>query len=175
VTRRTEANTSRGFGSTSASAGANVRRCQNCQSDQHLIKNCDKLRKNSNTQEKLPNFQNSRANQIQVIPTEEVNEETDVKVVTKCGVNLKPTHQKIMSKQMNFKQATMKDDSNALKRIQLEYVAVEIRGKETDKSLVIKVNALLDSGAEIPAISKELLGTSWRSEFTMCSRRRESS
>ena len=60
---------------------------------------------------------------------------------------------------MNFKQATMKEDNNALKKIILKYVyvAVEVWGKETDKSPVIKVNALLDSGAEIPVIREKLL------------------
>jgi len=37
--------------------------------------------------------------------------------------------QEIVPKQMNFKQATMKDDSNALKKIQLKYVVAKIRGK----------------------------------------------
>jgi len=34
---------------------------------------------------------------------------------------------------------------------------VEIQGKETDKVPTIKVNALSDSGSEIPVISKELI------------------
>ncbi len=34
---------------------------------------------------------------------------------------------------------------------------MEIRGKETDISPAIKVNALSDSGAEIPVISEELI------------------
>ena len=36
------------------------------------------------------------------------------------------------------------------------HIAVDIRGKQTDKSPVIKVNELIDSGAEIPVISVEL-------------------
>jgi len=76
-----------------------------------------------------------------VIPTEEVSEETEVKVVIKCEVNLKPSHQEIMPGQMIFKQAIMKDDNNALKKIQLKHVAEEIQGKETDKFSSIKVNA----------------------------------
>src|SRR6218665_2889601 len=34
---------------------------------------------------------------------------------------------------------------------------MEIRGKETDKGSIVKVNALSDSGAEIPVISEELI------------------
>jgi|SRR6218665_1108595 len=62
-----------------------------------------------------------------------------------------------MPKHTNLKQAIMKDDNNALQKIQLKFVVVEIRGKETDISPAIKVNALSDSGAEIPVISEELI------------------
>src|SRR6218665_412551 len=77
----------------------------------------------------------------------------------KCGVNLKPNHQEKMPEQMILKQAIEKDDNNALKKIQLKHVhvTVEIRAKETDKVSQIKVNALSDSGAEIPVISEELI------------------
>ena len=34
---------------------------------------------------------------------------------------------------------------------------MEIRGKEIDQGSAVKVNALLDSGAEIPVISEELI------------------
>src|SRR6218665_1151551 len=62
-----------------------------------------------------------------------------------------------MPEQMILKQAIRKDDNNALKKIQLKHVIVEIRGKETDKVPTIKVNALSDSWAEIPVISEELV------------------
>src|SRR6218665_443857 len=55
------------------------------------------------------------------------------------------------------KQSVKKEESNALKKIQLKHVAVGIRGKETEKGSIVKVNALLDSGAEIPVISEELI------------------
>ena len=58
---------------------------------------------------------------------------------------------------MILKQAIRKDDNNALKKIQLKHVTVEIRGKETNKVPTIKVNALSDSWAEIPVISEELV------------------
>jgi len=89
-----------------------VRRCH--YSDQHLVRDCEQAKKSQNTQEKRPIFQKSRVNQIQVIPTEEVSEETEIKVVMKCGVNLKQSHQEIMPEQMILKQAIRKDNNNAL-------------------------------------------------------------
>src|SRR6218665_1635949 len=72
-------------------------------------------------------------------------------------MNLKPIYQRIMLEQMILKQVIKKDDSNALKKIQLKHVTVEIREKETDKWSTVKVNALSDSGAEIPVILEELI------------------
>jgi len=134
-----------------------MRRCHYCNFDPHLVRDCDQAKKDKNTQEKRPSFQKLRVNQIQVIPTEEVNEETEVKVVMQCEVNLTPSHQE--PEQMILKQSIMKDDNNALKKIQLNHVdlVVEIRGKETDKFPAMKVNALSDLGAEIPVISEELI------------------
>src|SRR6218665_3527104 len=100
--------------------------------------------------------QNARVNLIQVRPAEKVSEETKIKMVMKCGVNLKPNYQEIMPEQIVLKQTVKKEESNALKKIQLKHVTVEIRGKETDKGSIVKVNALSDSGAEIPVISEEL-------------------
>ena len=62
--------------------------------------------------------QNARVNQIQVRPTEKVSEDTKIKVVMKCGV---------MLEQMISKQAIKKDDSNALKKIQLKWKYEERR------------------------------------------------
>src|SRR6218665_3903480 len=101
--------------------------------------------------------QNARVNQIQVRPAEKVSEETNIKVVMKCGVNLKQNYQEIMPEQIVVKQTVKKDESNALKKIQLKHVTVEIRGKETDIGSIVKVNALSDSGAKIPVISEELI------------------
>src|SRR6218665_2495310 len=101
--------------------------------------------------------QNARVNHIQVTSTDDVNEETETKKVMKCGVNLKPNHQEIMPEQIVVKQSVKKEESNALKKIQLKHVAVEIQGKETEKGSIVKVNALSDSGAEIPVISEELI------------------
>ena len=56
-------------------------------------------------QETRPMFQKSRVNQIQVMPTEEVSEVTETKVVMKCEVNLKPNHQEIMPEQIVVKQS----------------------------------------------------------------------
>src|SRR6218665_2334962 len=146
-----------GYSNVYTRAIDDVKRCHHCGSDQRLILDCEQAKRNQNTQGTRPMFQKSRVNQIQVTPTEEVNEETETKVVMKCGVNLKPNCQEIMPEQMILKQVVKKEDSNALKKIQLKHVIVEIRGKETDKGSTVKVNALSDSGAEIPVISKELI------------------
>jgi len=130
-TRTTESSTPRGFGNVYTRAIDDVKRCHHCNSDQHLIRDCEQAKRNQNTQGTRPMFQKSRVNQIQVMPTEEVNEEIENKVVMKCGVNLKPNYHEITTEQMTFKQAIKKDDSNDLKKIQLKYEenSVEIRGK----------------------------------------------
>ena len=129
--RMTDSSTPRGFGSVYTRAIDDVKRCHHCNSDQHLIRDCEQAKRNQNTQGTRPMFQKSRVNQIQVMPTEEVNEEIENKVVMKCGVNLKPNYHEITTEQMTFKQAIKKDDSNDLKKIQLKYEenSVEIRGK----------------------------------------------
>src|SRR6218665_2077537 len=101
--------------------------------------------------------QNARVNHIQVRPKEEVDEETKTKKVMKCAVNLKPNHQEIMPEKIVVKQTVKKEENNVLKKIQLKHVAVETREKETDQGSIVKVNALSDSGAEIPVISEELI------------------
>src|SRR6218665_2654428 len=97
--------------------------------------------------------QNARVNHIQVRPKEEVDEETETKTVMKCGMNVKTNHHKIMPEQMILKPAVKQGDNNALKKVQLEHVIVEIQGKETEKGSIVKVNALSDSGV----ISEELI------------------
>src|SRR6218665_2608943 len=101
--------------------------------------------------------QNARVNQIQVRPAKQISEETKTKIVMKCGVNLKQNYQEIMPEQLVVKQTVKKEESNALKKLQLKHAIVEIRGKATDKGSIVKVNALSDSGAEIPVISEELI------------------
>src|SRR6218665_413328 len=62
-----------------------------------------------------------------------------------------------MPEQIVVKQSVKKEGSNAWKKIQLKHETVEIRGKETEEGSIVKVNALSDSGAEIPVISEELI------------------
>src|SRR6218665_6636 len=188
-TRTTESSTPRGFGNAYTRANDDVKRCHHCNSDQHLVRDCEQAKGNKNTQEKRADFrtmrvnsvhlqpsrenldsqekhqnlnvngvksdpiwinfygnqfdpdkttvhrdsaQKVRVNKIQVTPTDEVSEETETKVVMKCGVNLKPNHQEIMPEQIVVKQAVKKEESNALKKIQMKHVTVEIRGKDTD-------------------------------------------
>ena len=49
-----------------------MKRCHHCNSDQHLIRDCEQAKRNQNTQGTRPVFQKSRVNQIQVMSTEEV-------------------------------------------------------------------------------------------------------
>src|SRR6218665_1699198 len=112
----TESSTPRGFGNVNTRAGNDGKRCHNCNFDQHLVRDCDKAKGNQNTQGTRPTFQKSRINKVQVMPTDEVSEETETKVVMKGGVNLKPNHQDIMPEQIVVKQTVKKEDSNALKK-----------------------------------------------------------
>src|SRR6218665_519686 len=206
--------TPRGFGSGYSRINDDVKRYRHCNSDQHLVRDCEKAKGNQSTQEKRADFrtmkinsvhlqplkenldsqethqnlkvngvksdpiwldfygnqfdpnnptahrdsaQNARVNHIEVTPAEKVSEKTKTKIVMKCGVNLKPNHQEIMPEQLVVKQTVKKEESNALKKIQLKHVTVELRGNETDNGSMVKVNALSDSGAEIPIISEELI------------------
>ena len=134
-----------------------MKRCHFCKSDQHLIRDCDKAKGNQNTQGSRSTYQRPSINKVQVTPTDDVSEETETKPVMKCGVSSKLNHQEIMPEQIVVKQTVKKEESNALKKIQLKHVTVEIRGKGTDKGSIVKVNALSDSGADIPVISEELI------------------
>src|SRR6218665_2027513 len=156
-TSMTELSKPRGFSSGYSRTNDDVKRCHHCGSDQHLVRDCDKAKGNQNTQGTRSTYQRPSINKIQVTPTDDVSEETETKIVMKCGANLKPNHQEIMPEQIVVKQTVKKEESNALKKIQLKHVTVEIRGKETDKGSIVKVNALLDSGAKIPVISEELI------------------
>ena len=104
-----------------------VKRCRHCNSDQHLVRDCDKAKGNQNTQGTRSTYQRSSINKIQVTPTDDVSEETKTKIVMKCGVNLKTNHQEIMPEQIVAKQTVKKEESNALKKIPLKHVTVEIR------------------------------------------------
>src|SRR6218665_2909409 len=145
--RLTESSTPRGFGSGYSKTNDNVKRCHHCGSDQHLVRDCDKVKRNQNTQGTRSTYQRPSINKIQVTFTDDVSEETETKKVMKCGVNLKPNQHEIIPEQIVVKQTVKKEESNALKKIQLKHVTVEIRGKETDKGSIVKVNALSDSGA----------------------------
>src|SRR6218665_856494 len=211
--RVTESGTPRGFGSGYSRTNDEVKRCRHCNSDQHLVRDCEKAKGNQSTQEKRADFrtmkinsvhlqplkenfdsqetyqnlnvkgvksdsiwldfygnqfdpnnptahrdsaQNTTVNLIQLRPAEKGSEETKTEIVMKCGVNLKPNYQEIMPEQIVVKQSVKKENSNAWKKIQLKHETVEIRGKETEKGSIVKVNTLSDSGAEIPVISEEL-------------------
>src|SRR6188768_1963864 len=137
--------------------GAVVKRCHNCGSDRHLMKFCPVPVTTSNYGGKQ---ENSRVNRIQVVDnsesqvTEHQNNETEIKSVMKC--HLSPDIQKeILLDNGMQKEMVERDESTTLKKVLLQYVEVEIRG--TAGKEPIKVKALIDSGAEVPVISEELL------------------
>src|SRR6218665_3183997 len=114
----------RGFGSGYSRTNDDVKRCHHCGSDQHLVRDCAKAKGNHNTQGTRSTYQRPSINKIQVTPTDDVSEETETKVVMKCGANLKSNHQKIMPEQIVVKQTVKKKESNSLKKIQLKHVTV---------------------------------------------------
>src|SRR6218665_1250467 len=76
---RTSKNTSmaelskpRGFGSGYSRTNDDVKRCHQCGSDQHLVRDCDKAKGNQNTQGTRSTFQRPSINKIQVTPTDDV-------------------------------------------------------------------------------------------------------
>src|SRR5688572_23959433 len=139
--------------------GAVVKRCHNCGSDRHLMKFCPVPVTASNYGKQ----EHSRVNRIQVVDNSEsqatehrshYSEETEVKSVMKC--HLSPDIQKeILLHNGMQKEMVERDESTTLKKVLLQYVEVEIRG--TAGKEPIKVKALIDSGAEVPVISEELL------------------
>src|SRR6218665_3219548 len=116
---RTSKNTSmselskpREFGSGYSKTNDDVKRCHHCDSDQHLVRDCDKVKGNQNTQGTRSTYQRPSINKIQVTSTDDVSKETETKKVMKCGVNLKPNHQEIMPEQIVVKQTVKKQESN---------------------------------------------------------------
>src|SRR6218665_666726 len=55
-TRMTESSTPRGFGNVYTRAIDDVKRCHHCNSDQHLIRDCEQAKRNQNTQGTRPMF-----------------------------------------------------------------------------------------------------------------------
>src|SRR6218665_2798764 len=49
-TSMTELSKPRGFGSGYSKRNDDVKRCHHCGSDQHLVRDCDKIKRNQNTQ-----------------------------------------------------------------------------------------------------------------------------
>src|SRR6218665_2463977 len=173
--RVTEASTPKGFGSGYPRANDDVRRCHHCNSGQHLVRDCDKARRNQGTQEKRADFRVMKVNSIHLLPpkenldVQEINQTLKVNSVKSNPIWLdcygnqydpdNPTAHRdsTQNARVNHIQVRPKEDNNALKKVQLEHVIVEIQGKETDQGSSVKVNALSDSGAEIPVISEELI------------------
>ena len=73
-TIKTETSTPRGFGNVYTRAIDDVKRCRHCDSDQHLIRDCEQAKRNPKTKGTRPMFQKSRVNQMQVMHTEKVSE-----------------------------------------------------------------------------------------------------
>src|SRR6218665_1530995 len=60
----------RGLGSGYSRTNDDGKRCHNCNSDQHLVRDCDKAKGNQNTQGTRSTYQRPSINKIQVTPTE---------------------------------------------------------------------------------------------------------
>ena len=132
-----------------------VKRCHNCGSDKHLVKFCSVPVTTSNYNKQT---ENTRVNQIQVMSGTNGNDqnigleqqETEVKSVMKCGLE----KEVLLDNQIQT-ESVIKSDNQTLRKSLLQYVNVELRGKNGSNS--VKINALIDSGTEVPVISEELL------------------
>src|SRR6218665_273701 len=69
--RVTESSTPRGFGSGYSRINDDVKRCRHCNSDQHLVQDCDKAKGNQNTQEKRADFRTMKINSVHLQPLKE--------------------------------------------------------------------------------------------------------
>src|SRR6218665_454108 len=70
-TSMTELSKTRGFGSGYSKTNDGVKRCHDCGSDKHLVRDCDKVKGNQNTQEKRADFRNMKINSVQLQPLKE--------------------------------------------------------------------------------------------------------
>src|SRR6218665_421538 len=69
--RVTESSTPRGFGSGYSRTNDDVKRCRHCNSDQHLVRDCDKAKGNQSTQEKRADFRTMKINSVHLQPLKE--------------------------------------------------------------------------------------------------------
>src|SRR3984885_10907993 len=141
--------------------GETIRRCYNCNSTQHLSRWCDKPPRTGNKQV-------SKVNRISLVHDanrEDVNyeeQETEVKVVMKCGMSTSVILEKIDKEDAEQRMVIEDTKKDELFKVCLQYVDVELRGEEGHNPLKVKV--LTDSGAEVPVVSKDLL-KGMKSEF----------
>ena len=89
-------------------------------------------------------------------------QETEVKVVMKCGMSTSVILEKIDKEDAEQRMVIEDTKKDELFKVCLQYVDVELRGEEGHDPLKVKV--LTDSGAEIPVVSKDLL-KGMKSEF----------
>src|ERR1700735_1738497 len=141
--------------------GETIRRCYNCNSTQHLSRWCDKPPRTGNKQV-------SKVNRISLVHDanrEDVNyeeQETEVKVVMKCGMSTSVILEKIFREDAEQRMVIEDTKKDEIFKVSLQYVDVELRGEEGHNPLKVKV--LTDSGAEVPVVSKDLL-KGMKSEF----------
>src|SRR6218665_3589876 len=69
--RVTESSTPRGFGSGYLRTNDDVKRCRHCNSDQHLVRDCEKAKGNQSTQEKRADFRTMKINSVHLQPLKE--------------------------------------------------------------------------------------------------------
>src|SRR3984885_5684058 len=144
--------------------GETVRRCYNYNSTQHLSRWCNKPPRTENKQM-------SKINRISLVHDANKDDaayeeqETEVKVVMKCGMSTSVILEKIDredAEQRMVISPSMTKKKDELFKVCLQYVDVELRGEEGHGPLKVKV--LADSGAEVPVVSKDLLKV-MKSEF----------
>src|SRR6218665_2563166 len=69
--RFTESSTPRGFGNAYTRTTDDVKRCHHCNSDKHLVRDCEQAKGNQNTQEKRADFRTMRINSVHLQPARE--------------------------------------------------------------------------------------------------------
>src|SRR6218665_3942235 len=69
--RVTESSTPRGFGSGYSKTNDDVKRCIHCGSDQHLVRECEKVKGNQSAQEKRADFRSMKINSVHLLPSKE--------------------------------------------------------------------------------------------------------
>src|SRR6218665_999640 len=136
----TESSTPRGFGSGYSRTNDDVKCCRHCNSDQHLVRDCDKAKGNQNTQEKRADFRTMKINSVHLQPLKEnlVSQETHQNLNVK-GVKSYPIWLDFYGNQFDPNNPTAHRDSAQNARVNLIQVRpAEKVSEETKTKIVMK-------------------------------------